>query len=99
MRIGKKKQKKNAHTKGFARLVDSENWSKKVKAKDTKKNTHKKKSVARLVDSENWFSQKIKTNKHAHKKSVARLVDSENWSRKNTKIIQKTTTRAHTKCC
>ncbi len=65
MRIGLKKNyyKKNnhAHTKSVARLVDSENWSKKNK----KKHAHTK-SVARLFDTEKLTKKKKKT--RAHKK-------------------------------
>ncbi len=62
MRIGKKKKKKkHAHTKSFARLVDSENWSKEEKVKHKKKHAHKK-SVARLVDGENWSKKYITIN-------------------------------------
>ncbi len=62
MRIGPKK-KKNTH-KNVARLVESENWSKKKK----KKKTRTQKSVARLVDSENWSDLFIKK----HKKTTTR---------------------------
>ncbi len=47
-----KKQTTNAHNKSVARLVDSENQSKKIKI--TKQQHAHNKSVARLVDSENW---------------------------------------------
>ncbi len=42
---------KNAHTKSVARLVDSENWSKKINKKIFLNNTRAHKSVARLVGS------------------------------------------------
>ncbi len=59
MRIGlKKPTKKNqhAHTKSVARLVDSENWSKKNKYKKLKLNQQHAhtESVAKLVDSKTW---------------------------------------------
>ncbi len=67
MRIGlkkmfykKKKTKQYAHTKSFARLVDSENWSKKMYLqKNNKKQYAHTKSVASLVDSENWFKKNV----------------------------------------
>ncbi len=54
------KNKQHAHIKSVARLVDSENWSKKKrKRKEKKKKQHAHtKSVARLVDSENWSKKK-----------------------------------------
>ncbi len=39
-----------AHTKSVARLVDSENWSKKIQ----KKTIRAHKNVVRLVDRESW---------------------------------------------
>ncbi len=67
-----------------ARLVDSENLSKKYIYFFLKKQHAQTKSVARLVDSENWsnlvfFTKKTQktTTIHAHKK-CSRSVDSEN---------------------
>ncbi len=66
----KKKTKQYAHTKSFARLVDSENFSKK-NTNNKQQHAHTK-SVARLVDSENWskkmYLQKINKTIRAHKK-------------------------------
>ncbi len=75
--------------KNVARLVDSENLSKKRKrSKTNKKYAHTKSVAARLVDSENWCKNIFfikKQQQHAHKKSVSILVDSENLSKKQPK--------------
>ncbi len=61
------KKQQYAHTKNVARLVDSENWSKKI----LKQQYVHTKSVARLVDSENFsdifffFTKKLQ---YAHTK-------------------------------
>ncbi len=95
MRIGLKK--KHAHTKSVARLVDSENCSKKKQQQHAQHNT---KSVASLVDSENWSKKNVYTKKKTlHTISVTRLVDSENWSNIFFFINSKTTKRTHKKCC
>ncbi len=94
------KKQQYAHTKSVARLVNSENLSKKKIYIYILLHAHTK-SVARLVDSKNLSKKYIYIyilfllyfffkHQHAHTNSVARLVDSEN---KSIFFLQKNNTR------
>ncbi len=72
VRIGKKTR---AH-KGFARLVDSENWSKK---KTQKKHAHTKVLLDQSIVGIGLKKIIKKTKNTTAHKSVASLVDGENW--------------------